>query len=50
MPDDNDVQLHVRKVPAGLWRRAKIEAVRRGCTVREVVIDALTDYLRTEED
>ena len=41
--------IHVRRVPADLWRRAKIEAASRGITVREIVINALTDYLPQDD-
>ena len=43
MVDTKTVQ--IRAMPAGLWKRVRVEAVRRGQTVAEFVTEAITNHL-----
>jgi plasmid stability protein len=41
----------LRNVPADLWRAVKIRAAQEGRSIREIIIDALRQYVaQTKED
>ena len=44
MPDG--ATIHVRGIPADLWRRVRVAAAERGETIREFVIRAIRDALK----
>ena len=41
--------VNIRKVPTALWQRAKLMAVKRNITVRQIVTEALSQYLERNE-
>lgn len=42
--------INVRDVPNDLWRRFRVLAAERETTLREQLIDAVTQYLDNHED
>ena len=42
--------IHVRDVPACLWKRVKVRAAWRDITLREAVLEALRLWLETDKE
>ena len=41
--------VYVRGMPSGLWRRLRAAAAIRGCSLRDLVVEALTAWLAKED-
>ena len=48
MMEMSTVSINIKNMPDPVWRQVKVLAIERKCRIVDVVVDALTDYLKKE--
>ena len=46
---NDSYNIHVKGIPLSLWKRVRVLSAKTNVTIRQIVTDALTQYLCREE-